>query len=165
MTHLLTILILLITVTSCATKIDPNSKRAFLSDNNRDIVWDQKIFSKSMFGSPYEVDKMFLDDLKTQKEMSKANDILIKSSTSFWILWGSAIGYLAITDKEHRDSGIYYGLLLGSVITSSYFQNQAEDNIIKTIDKYNKKMNYSLFPYVYENDRSRSLALGVNTLF
>jgi hypothetical protein len=165
MIRLLLSLLIVITVTSCATKIDPNSKKAFLSNNYRDIVWDQKIFPKSMFGSPYDVDNMFLDDLETQNEMKKANQTLKTGQISFFVLWGAAITYLYATPSEDRNSTVYYSLLIGSVVTSSIFQDTAERRIRNSIDKYNKKMKYTFTPYIYEEKQKRSFALGLHTIF
>lgn len=151
--------------TSCATKIDPNSKKAFLSTSNRDIVWDQKIFSISMFGSPYEVDKMFLDDLETQNEIKAANQTITNGQISFWILWGASVAYISTTAPKERNSVTANGLLIAAVVSSSIFNDRAERKIRKSIDKYNEKMNYSFTPYIYEENQSRSFALGLNTLF
>ncbi len=147
------LLLNLVFLISCSTTVvDPHSKKAVYNDTNRDIVWNQKVFDNRNIRFQYNASEMFTDNLETQNEIKKANEIHKQGNNFFWITWGTAVTYMLATKKEDRSGTIFYGLLATSLLGSAHYHSKANSEIKKSIKRYNKKMNYSLVS-IYENQK------------
>lgn len=147
-------------LTSCATKLNPESDKAFLDQGNENIVWNQEIFEPSFFTRSYEVDQMFLDDEEAQNSLKEVNKTARTAGTTYWSLLGGAILYSLSVDRSDRNDTVYYGLLIGAVASSVYLHGKKNEKTIDLIDKYNKKKNYVIFPSIYKTEDNGNLSLN-----
>ncbi|MCT4642733.1 MAG: hypothetical protein N4A33_10610 [Bacteriovoracaceae bacterium] len=155
--HLYIILILL---SSCATKYDPNSKKAVYNNMTGEIIWNKEKHNMSFFDQQYDADKVFLDDKKTQNLIKESNMMSKKANTYLWGGLGLAILYL-LNSKNHSESTrntIYYGIFTGvGLVPSIYIQTNRESKIKEGIKDYNQRKGYSF--------NSNSIPLGVKYSF
>lgn len=157
------LLIFCLMITSCATKLNPNSNKAFFDGVNETIVWNQTRFEPSLFERTYKKDLMFTDDKETQDSFTEINSIAKKESFTFLSLWGAGVIYSIATDRESRSDTVYYGFLGAALIGGTYFYNQKKDKIKETIKNYNEKKNYVIFPSI--NSRNENQELGLNLFY
>lgn len=155
------ILLTLIFLSSCATKLDPNSDKAFLDNLNQNVVWNQKIFKPSIFDRTYEVEKMFEDDEEAKQSFSEVNKIAKTEALVSWSFIGAGITYLLATNTENRSLPVYYGFLAASIIGGEYFRYQKTKKIDQTLKKYNKKKNYVIYPSIYSHDNNEQVSLNL----
>ncbi len=158
-------LIALMLMSSCATIIDPNSKKAFYNDDNRDIVWNQKVFSLNGIKRQYDAELMFTDNIQAQDAIKEVNQIRSEGTKVFWITIGSFLGYATITTRETRINALYYSLIGLSIASSIYYNRRAEDKTLKSLDEYNKKMNYTFSPYIFRENNRQKLGLAFTHFF
>ena len=152
--------------TSCATIVDPSSKKSFRNTWNDEVVWNGKIYKKTFWGGQYDVDNMFDDDQKSKKLIIKANKQALYGR--YFILGGllGAIGYgvSSIADNSYKSSN-YWTIIGVGYISGIVLEIIARKNVDKAIDGYNQRKGYSLSPMIFNIDKKRRVGLNMSVSF
>lgn len=160
------ILFLISLLSSCATVVDPHSKKATVNSWNGDVVWNGEIHQKSFWGRQYEAEKMFTDDKESQELIIKANKNAKISNILIWAGLIGALGYgVDNISNNTYDSSTYWTIFLAGYIPGVIFEVIAQNKVTRAVEGYNKRKGLVLGPGLFQIDHKKRIGLNLNIEF